>query len=96
MKGEEMKTKYWIEPDDRQWQLKKEADVKNKEGVVSRRESIVGYFPKFGQAASALYERVVAEKIGTVDASSIQSSITESMAIMQRLLKIQPMERVEA
>lgn len=95
MKGEEMKTKYWIEADDRQWQLKKEADVTNKEGVVSRRESIVGYFPKFGQAVSALYERVVAEEIEIVDAELIQASISESNAIMERLLKIQPMERVE-
>ena len=90
-----METKYWIEADDRQWQLKKEADVTSKEGVVSRRESIVGYFPKFGQAVSALYDRVVADKIGTIDADSIQSSILEANAIMKRLLKIQPMERVE-
>ena len=90
-----METEYWIEADDRQWQLKKEADVTNKEGVVSRRESIVGYFPKFGQAVSALYERVVAEKIGTVDSGSIQSSILEANATMKRLLAIQPMERVE-
>ena len=90
-----MKTKYWIEADDPQWQLKKEAEVTSKEGAVSRRESIVGYFPKFGQAVSALYERVVAEKIGTVDSGSIQSSILEANATMKRLLAIQPMERVE-
>ena len=90
-----MKTKYWIEPDDRQWQLKKEADVTNKEGVVSRRESIVGYFPKFGQAVSAIYERVVAEEIEIVDAELIQASILEANAIMKRLLTIQPMERVK-
>lgn len=90
-----METKYWIEADDRQWQLKKEADVTSKGGVVSRRESIVGYFPKFGQAVSALYERVIAERIGTIDADSMQASILESNAIMERLLKIQPMERIE-
>ena len=90
-----MKTQYWIEADDRQWQLKKEADVTNKQGVVSRRESIVGYFPKFGQAVSALYERVVAEEIEIVDAEIIQASILEANAIMKRLLTIQPMERVE-
>ena len=90
-----METKYWIEADDRQWQLKKEADVTSKEGVVSRRESIVGYFPKFGQAVSALYERVVAEKIEIVGQESIQASILASTAMMERLLKIQPMERVE-
>ena len=90
-----METQYWIEADDRQWQLKKEADVTSKEGVVSRRESIVGYFPKFGQAVSALYERVVAEEIEIVDAEIIQASILEANAIMKRLLTIQPMERVE-
>ena len=90
-----METQYWIEADDRQWQLKKEADVTNKEGVGSRRESIVGYFPKFGQAVSALYERVVAEEVEIVDAELIHASILESNAIMERLLKIQPMERVE-
>ena len=91
-----METKYWIEAYDRQWQLKKEADVTNKEGVVSRRESIVGYFPKFGQAVANLYERVVAEKIEIVGHESIQASILASNAIMERILKIQPMERVEA
>lgn len=90
-----MGAEYWIEPDDRQWQLKKEADVTSKEGVVSRRESIVGYFPKFGQAVANLYERVVAEEIEIVDAELIQASILEANAIMERLLKIQPMERVE-
>ena len=90
-----METKYWIEADDRQWQLKKEADVTSKEGVVSRRESIIGYFPKFGQAVANLYERVVAEEIEIVNAELIQASILESNAIMERLLKIQPMERVE-
>ena len=90
-----METKYWIEADDRQWQLKKEADVTSKEGVVSRRESIIGYFPKFGQAVANLYERVVAEEIEIVNAELIQASILESTAIMELLLKIQPMERVE-
>ena len=61
-----------------------------------RRGFSVGYFPKFGQAVSALYDRVVAEKIEIIGHESIHASILESNAIMERLLKIQPMERVEA
>jgi hypothetical protein len=85
-------TKYRAEHDGLQWSLIKERDVKNREtGEISRKEMVVGYYPRLHQVASKMYEQMVADKLdGKFDSSEMLSAIAKAGEVFDMLKKIDP------
>ena len=67
-----MEAEYRCSHDGLQWVLYRTADVEIKKdhkptGDIGRKESIIGYFPKIGQAAERMFEMATADKISEFD-----------------------------
>jgi len=92
-----MNATYWIEADDRQWQLKKESDaVKPKDGVTGRVTSTLGYYPRFGQALASMHQNMLRETIKVVGQHNFCEAIEKSNDIASRLHNVEPGEKVSA
>jgi len=94
-----MNATYWIEADDRQWVLKKESDVntKAKDGIPStviRKESTVGYYPRFGQSLAAMHQAILRENGVILGYDNIGAAIAISNELASRLHNVEPGERV--
>lgn len=57
------------------------ADNDGNQWVVRKGERIDGYYPKFHQAVSRIYEGMVAEKVVVIDSARIEDAVAQAIKI---------------
>lgn len=86
-----MKPTYEARHDGLQWVLYREADAEKRgedrkpTGEFERKESVVGYFPKFHQAVGRMYEGMVADELVDFSGDELVSAVQKALWIYDNL-----------